>query len=134
MSCLNSVMLTTNSFLSLITLMSVAQKPTLLINSDQIEEGQSRGFIIDNTNLFIVRHQGQVVAYHNRCPHRKQPLEWLPNQFLDDDKQFIQCASHGALFTIEQGLCISGPCHRKSLTRLSVEERDDKIYCIIPLG
>tara|TARA_B110000503_G_C7016878_1_gene358101 strand:+ start:107 stop:490 length:384 start_codon:yes stop_codon:yes gene_type:complete len=125
-------MLTTNSFLILIISMPAAQKPTLLINSYEIEEGQSRGFVIDGTNLFIVRHQGKVVAYRNSCPHLKVPLEWLPNQFLDYDKQFIHCATHGALFTIDHGLCISGPCHRKSLTSLSVEERDDKIYCIIP--
>ena len=121
------------SFLSLITLMPAVQKPTLLINSDEIAEGQSRGFIIDDTNLFIVRHQGQVMAYRNSCPHRKVPLEWLPNKFLNQDKQFIQCSSHGALFTIEHGLCISGPCRHQSLTSLSVEERDKKIYCIIPL-
>ena len=105
---------------------------TLLIRSHELKEGQSKGFIINGTNLFILRHNGKVVAYRNSCPHRKVPLEWLANQFLDYDKQFIQCATHGALFTIEHGLCISGPCNNKSLTSLGVEERDEKIYCTIP--
>ncbi|MDB4002354.1 hypothetical protein N9449_06575 [Oceanospirillaceae bacterium] len=58
-------------------------------------------------------------------------MEFLPDQFLDEDKQFIQCATHGALFTIENGLCISGPCNNQSLVSLYVEERDEKIYCTI---
>ncbi|MFT7178637.1 MAG: nitrite reductase/ring-hydroxylating ferredoxin subunit [Oceanospirillaceae bacterium] len=107
-------------------------KPTLLISSQELKEGQSKGFIVNNTNLFILRHNGKVVAYLNSCPHRKIPLEWLPDQFLDYDKQFIHCATHGALFTIDIGLCISGPCNKKSLTSLSVEEHDGEIYCTIP--
>lgn len=115
-----------------IKIMPDTHKPTLLIKSVELEEGQSKGFVMTGTPIFIVRHQGKVWAYRNSCPHRKTPLEWLPNQFLDDDKLFIQCATHGALFTIENGLCISGPCYQKSLISLKVEERDEAIYCTIP--
>jgi len=101
------------------------------MSSHELGEGQSKGFMIDGTDLFIVRHQGSVVAYRNSCPHRKVPLEWLPDQFLDEDKQFIQCATHGALFTIENGLCISGPCNHESLDSFHVKEMDHKIYCTI---
>tara|TARA_B100000780_G_scaffold216062_1_gene155387 strand:+ start:451 stop:810 length:360 start_codon:yes stop_codon:yes gene_type:complete len=116
----------------LISIMPTLNTPSLLIKSVELEEGQSKGFTIDGTNLFIVRHQGKVVAYVNSCPHRKLPLEWIPDQFLDYDKLFIYCATHGALFTIENGLCISGPCHQQSLISLQVEERDENIFCTIP--
>ena len=118
----------------LIIRMLLTPQPTVLVNSHELEEGHSKGFIINGTNLFVLRHQGNLVAYLNSCPHRKVPLEWLPDQFLNSDKQFIQCATHGALFTIEQGLCISGPCHQESLTNLCVEERGGKVYCTIPRG
>ena len=108
------------------------QVTTPLIKSSKLNEGQSKGFIVGGTNLFIVRHQGKVVAYLNSCPHRKIPLQCLPNQFLDCDKQFIRCSNHAALFTIEHGLCISGPCNHQTLTRVNVEESDDQIYCTIP--
>ena len=108
------------------------QVTTPLIKSSKLKEGQSKGFIVGGTNLFIVRHQGKVVAYLNSCPHRKIPLQCLPNQFLDFDKQFIRCSNHAALFTIEHGLCISGPCNHQTLTRVNVEEYDDQIYCTIP--
>lgn len=112
--------------------MPATHHPTLLISSHELEDGQSKGFIIADTNLFVLRHQGRVLAYINSCPHRKVPLEWVPDQFLDYDKQFIHCASHGALFTIDHGLCISGPCINKSLSSLNVEEHDGKIYCTLP--
>lgn len=112
--------------------MSLTQPTTRLMSSHKLKEGQSKGFFIENINLFIVRYQGTVVAYINSCPHRKVPLEWVPDQFLDYDKQFIHCATHGALFTIEDGLCISGPCNRQSLQQLLVEERHGDIYCTLP--
>tara|TARA_B100000780_G_scaffold153144_1_gene107039 strand:+ start:492 stop:851 length:360 start_codon:yes stop_codon:yes gene_type:complete len=118
----------------LIVRMLFTPQPTVLLNSHELEEGHSKGFIINGTNFFVLRHQGNLVAYLNSCPHRKVPLEWLPDQFLNADKQFIQCAAHGALFTIEQGLCISGPCHQESLTSLCVKERGGKVYCTIPGG
>ena len=128
---LNSVMLCIYLFLISTIFMPATLKPTLLMSSHKLCEGQSKGFIIDDIDLFVLRHQGRVLAYLNSCPHRQVPPEFLPDQFLDEDKQFIQCATHGALFTIENGLCISGPCNNQSLVSLYVEERDEKIYCTI---
>lgn len=102
-----------------------------LMPSHELKESQCKSFSVKQTELFIVRHQGQVVAYINSCPHRKVPLEWVANQFLDYDKQFIQCATHGAIFTIDQGLCISGPCNQKSLVSLPLEERDGAINLLL---
>lgn len=83
---------------------------------DDIPVGQSKGADINGQRLFFVRQADRVVAYHNRCPHLGIDLEWLDDQFLDADGQFIQCAMHGALFLIDSGLCISGPCQNQSLT------------------
>ena len=108
------------------------QKTILIAKSSELEETQSKGFLVGDTNLFIIRHQGKVVAYLNSCPHRKIPLQFLSDQFLDCDKQFIRCSNHAALFTIEHGLCIGGPCNHQILARVSVEEYDDQVYCTIP--
>ena len=32
------------------------------------------------------------------------------DRFLDPDGSLIQCSTHGALFEIESGRCIAGPC------------------------
>ena len=83
-------------------------------------------------SLFIVHQQGQLYAYHNMCPHRGIRLEWLPDQFLDIDGHFIQCATHGALFQPDSGLCIAGPCSGQSLTAIPVEIRDGIIGVLLP--
>lgn len=65
--------------------------------------------------LVIVNKDGQWYLYRNHCPHLGVPLEWLPDQFLDSEGQHIQCSTHGALFRIEDGWCVSGPCPGESL-------------------
>ncbi|MHC8405805.1 MULTISPECIES: Rieske (2Fe-2S) protein [unclassified Pseudomonas] len=90
----------------------------------EISEASSRGFDICGQKLFAVRRGGQVHVYINRCPHRGVGLEWKPDQFLDASNSLIQCATHGALFLIEDGECVSGPCAGRSLT--AVESREDE--------
>lgn len=95
----------------------------LLCRFDELTDGEARGFTIDGTpaqDIFIVRHQGRVHAYRNRCPHTGAPLDWLPDQFLNAENTLIQCATHAALFRIDDGLCIAGPCVGARLTALPV--------------
>ncbi len=82
---------------------------------DALENFQSKGFNIGQQAIFVVRHNQQVFAYHNRCPHLGIQLEWQADRFLDIDGELIQCATHGALFTIDEGFCVSGPCGGQSL-------------------
>ena len=44
------------------------------------------------TDIFIVRKGDQVFAYQNVCPHTQAPLEWNPDDFLDEKKETIICA------------------------------------------
>ncbi|MEQ8289497.1 MAG: Rieske 2Fe-2S domain-containing protein [Gammaproteobacteria bacterium] len=77
---------------------------------------------------FLVYHQAQVYSYINRCPHTGVNLNWQPHQFLDISEQLIQCATHGALFRIDNGLCIRGPCLGASLVPVRHEIVGHKIY------
>jgi nitrite reductase/ring-hydroxylating ferredoxin subunit len=95
---------------------------------DELAEGQSRGFEIAEEKLFAVRKDGQLYAYRNRCPHRGIPLEWLPDQFLDHSASLIQCATHGALFLIESGECVAGPCAGQALQELAIREDGQGIW------
>ena len=95
---------------------------------NELTEGQSRGFAVAELKLLVVRREGQVYAYQNRCPHRGIPLEWQPDQFLDHSNSLIQCATHGALFLIESGECVAGPCSGQSLKALSCRKDADGIW------
>jgi nitrite reductase/ring-hydroxylating ferredoxin subunit len=86
-----------------------------LCHIDEINDGGSKGLLWGEQSIIAVKHQGQLHLYINRCPHRGIPLEWQPDQFLDLERQFIQCTSHGALFRIDTGDCIQGPCQGQAL-------------------
>lgn len=66
-------------------------------------------------------------AYLNSCPHTGANLDWQEDQFLDMDKNLIQCATHDALFTIDSGECIAGPCHGEYLEALDIVVENDSI-------
>jgi nitrite reductase/ring-hydroxylating ferredoxin subunit len=85
----------------------------------------SRGFTIGAGDWplrgFLVRTSRGVAAYVNTCPHAGHPLNFRPDKFLTPDRSLILCASHGALFTRDEGLCIAGPCPGQSLTPVPIE-------------
>jgi nitrite reductase/ring-hydroxylating ferredoxin subunit len=69
--------------------------------------------------LFAVHHHRDgILIYRNACPHLGVPLDWAPGKFLSADGTRIVCAMHGAVFRIDSGLCLRGPCQGASLTRL----------------
>ncbi|WP_122709968.1 Rieske (2Fe-2S) protein [Pseudomonas viridiflava] len=103
-----------------------------LCTSSDLPESQSRGFELEDYRLLAIRRQGEVFIYRNRCPHRGIPLEWQPDQFLDSSASLIQCATHGALFLIENGECVAGPCEGQSLTGLDCHEDAQGIWVTLP--
>jgi nitrite reductase/ring-hydroxylating ferredoxin subunit len=80
--------------------------------------------------LFLVRRGDEVFAYLNRCPHRGTPLNWVPDQFLDRERNHILCATHGALFRLEDGHCLAGPCAGDALDPVEIELRDGAVYLV----
>ncbi len=99
-----------------------------LCPADALAPNTSRGFEIDGCKLLAVRRDGVAYFYINRCPHRGIPLEWQPDHFLDTSASLIQCATHGALFLIESGVCIAGPCAGKSLIALPGREDEHGLW------
>ena len=69
---------------------------------------------------FAVNDEGRIFAYVNRCAHVGTPLDLWPNEFLAEDGRTIVCATHGALYAPDTGLCTAGPCAGDRLTALPV--------------
>ena len=94
-------------------------------NIDDIVDGQAKGFDpthLGTDSLFVVRKGGKVYAYTDICPHYgSTSLPWKRHQYLDVSSEFIVCAAHGALFDIENGLCVRGACKVQSLSKVDVE-------------
>lgn len=81
--------------------------------------------------FFAVRKNGLYYAYRNNCPHAGAPLNWNINRFLTYDNEFLLCSLHGAMFEIETGYCVDGPCKGDRLAAVPFEIVDGKIviYC-----
>ena len=103
-----------------------------LCSLEDLPEGCSRGFSVKTCSgcedIFLVHKNSRLFAYRNSCPHTGGPLDWVPDQFLNLDGDLIQCATHDALFCIEDGICIAGPCVGRALSPVSVEIRNDGIF------
>ncbi|MCA1458201.1 Rieske 2Fe-2S domain-containing protein [Bradyrhizobium sp. BRP22] len=75
------------------------------------ESGESRPFPI-----VVVRTVGNDYhGYVNRCPHDGVWLNIRAGEFFSPDRAFLRCGRHGAIFEIDSGLCIGGPCNGRAL-------------------
>ncbi len=112
--------------------------PQLVCASADLADG-GRGVVFDvlehgqPVRAFVLRFEGRVVGYLNRCAHVAAELDWLPGMFLDADGREIVCAIHGASYDPRDGRCTGGPCGRGRLRSLQVGESDGSV-CWYPSG
>ncbi|GAB2605174.1 Rieske (2Fe-2S) protein [Nitrincola alkalisediminis] len=105
-----------------------------MLNIGQLEDfpdNQAVNLDYDEQAFIVMRRKDAVYVYENHCPHRGIRLEWQTNQLMDIEKQFIQCATHGALFKPETGVCIAGPCRHQSLRACQTSIQDHQVYILI---
>lgn len=93
-----------------------------------VVEGSAKSFMVENTDIVVVNDYGQFKAFLNWCPHLGIELNFMPDQFLDPDGRFIVCANHGALFELEQGDCVAGPCAGQGLVNIALTQKEDELY------
>ncbi|MCW8922994.1 MAG: Rieske 2Fe-2S domain-containing protein [Gammaproteobacteria bacterium] len=110
--------------------MNIALCPT-----SDIPDPGSKAFELDHNGktlaIFVIHREGQFHGYINSCPHTGINLEWQEDQFLDSEQSLIQCSMHGALFEIDTGHCIHGPCAGDNLTPVPVEIIDNRLIAIV---
>lgn len=108
----------------------------MLCSVAELSDPGSRGFRVwrdgGPVEIFLVRSGEEVFAYRNSCPHTGGPLDWMPDQFLDVDGELIQCATHDALFRLEDGLCVAGPCAGQALEAVPVDVQDGQVRLLPP--
>jgi nitrite reductase/ring-hydroxylating ferredoxin subunit len=94
-----------------------------------LKDGQGCGFDPfkkGRDTVFVVRRGNKVHAYLDICPHYgRTPLPWRKDAYLTGDAQYIFCSAHGAIFDIETGACVLGPCLGQSLTSVQVTISDE---------
>ena len=103
-----------------------------LCHVDDIPDGSGKNLYHKGWKLIAIRQGEQVFVYENACPHLNIPLEWRTDHFLSTDQSLIQCSTHGALFTIGNGECISGPCHGHHLRSIPSSIINNTIAVVLP--
>lgn len=95
-----------------------------LCRLDEIADGTARGFAVGagaaRRELLVARQGERAYAYLNACPHVGTPLDWVPDRFMCPEGRHLQCATHGARFRVEDGICVAGPCVGARLTAVPV--------------
>jgi len=81
-------------------------------------------------NIFAVRRNGQIHVYLNCCPHAGALIDHIPGRFFAPDGVHLRCGMHGALFRIDDGVCVDGPCEGAALQRVLSEVRDGNVYIL----
>jgi len=103
-----------------------------LCRLEDVPDGDARGVEIDDGDgdtlrLIVVRRGEHTIVYLNRCPHRGTPLDWMPDRFLDAEREHLICATHGALFRLDDGVCVAGPCVGDGLQRVAAWVVDGEV-------
>ncbi|WP_165191450.1 Rieske (2Fe-2S) protein [Caulobacter soli] len=97
-----------------------------------VAEGSARNFVLQigqgRFHGFVVRRGQAVRGYVDRCPHAGLPLAQTLDDYLTPDGEKIACSWHGALFAIDDGLCVGGPCAGARLTAWPVTVRDGFLF------
>jgi nitrite reductase/ring-hydroxylating ferredoxin subunit len=96
-----------------------------------IEKGRGHRFYVRigerTLPAFVVRNEGKACAYLNKCAHQSVELDWQKGEFFDNDRRYLVCATHGALYHPDTGACAHGCCDGRGLIAIEVCETGGEI-------
>lgn len=95
-----------------------------LCHAADVAEGQARGFALGGPRdrVIVLRKGGRLHGWRDACPHYEggTPMAWKSDAYLNGAGTHLACHSHGALFEMETGDCVLGPCLGQRLTRVEL--------------
>lgn len=82
--------------------------------------------------LVLATPDGEPRAYLNRCRHLPIPLDGGSREFLTDDGTHLRCGTHGAIYRLDDGYCVEGPCEGTWLERVPLRIDDEGFVVLDP--
>lgn len=110
------------------TTLTTKQAPGFLCALEELTDGEPGLRRAGTVELILLRRGAAVKAWHNICPHQGRALNWAPDRFLRDEQGRLVCAAHGAVFELERGACVSGPCLGAALSPVDVQVVDGDVF------
>jgi nitrite reductase/ring-hydroxylating ferredoxin subunit len=97
-----------------------------------VKEGQSLKFEIPRkdrkSEAFVIKKNGKFYSYLNLCRHWTVGLDFDDNDFFSEDKEWLVCKNHGAIYEPDTGICNGGPCGGAALYRVPLIEKEQTLY------
>ena len=91
----------------------------------ELAEGQYRKLSIiyegRADECLLLRFEGKVYAYLNRCVHMPRRLDCEQQTIFDQSGRYLRCSMHGIVYTPESGTSLSAMCEGEQL-------RADQVY------
>jgi nitrite reductase/ring-hydroxylating ferredoxin subunit len=86
---------------------------------------------LEEEGILIRLESGEVRAFKNECQHLPMRLDIRdPFTYWDTSCKHLHCSSHGALFRLDDGLCLSGPCAGQHLVQLPIEIKNGEVLLV----
>jgi nitrite reductase/ring-hydroxylating ferredoxin subunit len=106
------------------------------VSKKNLDELTGKGFSVKVRGKlvkgFVVKKGGQFYAYMNVCKHLPVTLDLNDDNFFTFDKAYLQCHMHGAMYEIETGFCVGGPCQGSRLEPLKLMEEQNDLLITVP--
>ncbi len=75
----------------------------------------------------VLRFEGTVYAYINRCVHMPRRLDCERKHVFDDSGRFLRCSMHGIVYQPQTGASLSTMCEGERLRAVEVYEEGGEI-------
>jgi nitrite reductase/ring-hydroxylating ferredoxin subunit len=108
------------------TLEAIGAGTAQAVRLEPDERGHPRQAIVVRTD------DGTLLAYRNECKHIPIPLDLFRGDFLDETRRHLVCVTHGALYRVEDGACVAGPCDGESLDPLPIRIEGSDVFVLDP--
>ncbi len=108
--------------------MDTAHATRLICHEEELTEGSAVRFLLTGCDLIVIRRKGRLYAYRNECPHMNLPLSNRSKGIFDKDQGHLVCTQHAAVFDVENGRCVKGPCLGMELEPINIETNNGKLF------
>jgi nitrite reductase/ring-hydroxylating ferredoxin subunit len=99
--------------------------------SSKLAEGQYRKLKIvfegRDDECLLLRFDGKVYAYINRCVHMPRRLDCEQKTVFDHTGRFLRCSMHGIVYAPQTGASVSTMCEGEQLRAVEVYEEGGEI-------
>lgn len=75
----------------------------------------------------VVRFEGTVYAYINRCVHMPRRLDCEQKRIFDASGRYLRCSMHGIVYVPQTGASVSTMCEGERLRAVEVYEEGGEI-------